>query len=111
MWYLHNEVVPACDGSGWIAEKSDHGDRKFGITRIRRFVITMKATQPLLNAGMNFGVLKSFDSAENTGPHRESTSWGRGTGKLSEKEWNTFGYHVGCGNLGEYPHADFHCGN
>ena len=38
MWYLHNEVV-------WQTP------RKFNISRIMRLKVTMKATQPLIDAG------------------------------------------------------------
>jgi hypothetical protein len=110
LWYLHNECIFTCDGSGFMASGGKFGDRKFGITRIRRFKVTLKATSPLLRKGMNFGVLKSFDSGEATGPHRNGTGWGKDTGYFSEPEWNEYGYNPGCGYLGLFPHVDWPTG-
>lgn len=104
MWYLHNEVVKTCDGTGFLASATAVGDRKFQIDLIRRVKITMKTTLPLKSAGMNFGPLQSFDSGETTGPHLYSATDGVGTGWASVKEWEQFGYNVGCGYLGDWPH-------
>jgi hypothetical protein len=104
LWYLHNEVVKTCDGSGFLASGGAPGDRKFGIALIRRVKITMKTTLPLKAAGMKFGPLQSFDSGETTGPHLYSALDGVGTGFVSTKEWADFGFNVGCGYLGEWPH-------
>eukprot|EP00929_Paragymnodinium_shiwhaense_P021888 TRINITY_DN14149_c0_g2_i1.p2 TRINITY_DN14149_c0_g2~~TRINITY_DN14149_c0_g2_i1.p2 ORF type:complete len:305 (-),score=60.45 TRINITY_DN14149_c0_g2_i1:232-1146(-) len=84
LWYMHNEVVTHCP-------------RKFGISRLLRYKVTMRATAPLLAKGMNFGVLYSFDSGRNSGP----CNW-------HGEEWDRYGYFVGCAYLGKYPHQDFH---
>jgi len=110
LWYLHNECIFTCKGEGFMSNTGKWGDRKFGRDRIRRFKLTMKATQPLLDKGMHFSVLKSFDSGENTGPHRGESRWGPGTGPLSVPEWNEFGFTVGCGIIGEFPHQDWSSG-
>jgi len=93
MWYLHNEVIGTKSFEGHL------GERRFGISRIRRFKITHKATQPLFDRKMNFGVKESFDYGKATGPFR------RGAGS-SAPEWNQFGFNIGCDYLGEYPHQD-----
>lgn len=80
MWYLQNEVVSGVYGAGM----------KFGITRIRRIKIQMKATQPLLDEGMNFGVRVAFDSGQCTGPN-------------CDFDWKKYGFNVGCNNLGDFP--------
>eukprot|EP00929_Paragymnodinium_shiwhaense_P024090 TRINITY_DN14932_c0_g1_i2.p1 TRINITY_DN14932_c0_g1~~TRINITY_DN14932_c0_g1_i2.p1 ORF type:complete len:412 (-),score=80.70 TRINITY_DN14932_c0_g1_i2:328-1563(-) len=110
LWYLHNEVIFTCDGSGFDAGNGKWGDRKFAIDRIKRYKITMKATEPLRRKGMNFAVLKSFDSGEDTGPHRIANNDGHKSGYLSDPEWGEFGFNVGCGNLGEFPHQDWTSG-
>eukprot|EP00415_Alexandrium_ostenfeldii_P001244 UN1244 len=84
MWYLQNEIV-----------SGDYGyDDRFGISRIIRFKIHMKATQPLVDKGMNFGVRVAFD-------------FGLCTGPTCSYDWNAYGYNVGCNNLGEYPYPKF----
>lgn len=61
LWYLHNEIV-------W----HEHG--RYGtyfsspVTRIIKVRVQTKATQPLFEMGMNFGVLNTYDSGECTGP-------------------------------------------
>lgn len=61
LWYLHNEIV-------W------HKEGRYGtyfsspVTRILKLRVQMRATQPLLDLGMNFGVMNTFDSGECTGP-------------------------------------------
>lgn len=114
MWYLHNEVIGTCNGrysvEGAKTKAAGHGPlgaRKFNIDRIRRFKVRMKATTPLIRKGMNFGVLKSFDKGEATGPHRGSALHGAGTGALSTGEWEEYGFSPGCANIGEFPHQDF----
>jgi len=84
MWYLQNEVVSGVYGPGM----------KFGITRIIRFKVTMKATQPLLDKNMNFGVRVAFDSAQCTGP-------------ACAYDWQTYGYNVGCNKLGDWPFPQY----
>lgn len=84
MWYLQNEVVSGAYGPGV----------KFGIARILRLKVTMKATQPLLDRKLNFGLRVAFDSAKCAGPHCEYV-------------WATFGYNVGCNKFGSYPYPAF----
>lgn len=79
MWYLQHEVVTVTP-------------RKFGITRIIRLKVQTKATQPLLNRGMNFGVRFAFDSGTCTGPFN------------CTEAWEKYGYFVGCNSLGDFPY-------
>jgi hypothetical protein len=114
LWYLHHEVVIQYP-------------RKFHISRIVRFKIQMRATQPLLDLGINFGPRMAFDSGQCTGPHvcgRDPTAseprpsfcgggflrqYDANITDVSGKpfngsyEYSKFGYNVGCNNLGEYP--------
>eukprot|EP00438_Fugacium_kawagutii_P015918 Skav217899 [mRNA] locus=scaffold795:41368:50503:+ [translate_table: standard] len=78
MWYLHNEVV-------WQTP------RKFNISRVYRHKIMVRATQPLLDLGMNFGVRFAYDAAQCTGP------WN------CDNYFEKYGYFVGCNNLGMFP--------
>jgi len=112
LWYLHNECIFTCTGEGFLAKAGKLGDRKFGIDRIRRFKLTMKATAPLkAKTGRDFSVLKSFDAGENTGPHRNANGkFGVGTGKMSIPEYSEFGFPVGCGYIGRFPHEDWQSG-
>mmetsp|Transcript_62060 Transcript_62060/g.171999 ORF Transcript_62060/g.171999 Transcript_62060/m.171999 type:complete len:419 (-) Transcript_62060:133-1389(-) len=71
IWYLHNEVVFACP-------------RKFNISRITRYRVTMRATKELFGQGRNFDGFAAFDKAKCTVP---------GCSKL---HWEPFGYVVGC---------------
>jgi len=105
LWYLHNEIVSTCRGDGTKQRK--WGDRKFSVGRMRRYKVTYVATQPIQRKGMSFGPLKSFDFGEATGPHRGSNSYGKDSGYLSAPEWDEFGYILGCGYLGEWPHQDW----
>lgn len=84
MWYIQNEVVSGDWGT----------TDKYGITRILRLKVQMKATQPLLDRGMNFGVRVAFDYGQCTGP-------------TCSYDWRTFGYNVGCNLLGFYPFPKF----
>jgi len=93
LWYLHNEIVwhPNLMRSGtYFATKK---------TRVERFRVKVRATQPLFNLGMNFGVVNEFDWARCTGPYG-CTNFGR------------FGFTVGCeawnkttGN--DFPHSQW----
>jgi len=98
------EVVKTCTGEGFLAGGGSVGDRKFSISVIRRLKISMKTPLPLQNAGMKFGPLQSFDSGETTGPHLYSAQDGVGSGWTSTEEWEKFGYNVGCGYIGQWPH-------
>lgn len=100
LWYLQNEVIFTCNYGKW-------GARKFGITRIMRYKVSTKATAPMWEKGLNFGVKCSMDSGECTGPHQRTNTDGKGTGPLSAAQWNQFGYFVGCSRLGEWPHSEF----
>eukprot|EP00416_Gambierdiscus_australes_P034125 CAMPEP_0171106366 /NCGR_PEP_ID=MMETSP0766_2-20121228/64604_1 /TAXON_ID=439317 /ORGANISM="Gambierdiscus australes, Strain CAWD 149" /LENGTH=427 /DNA_ID=CAMNT_0011567451 /DNA_START=68 /DNA_END=1351 /DNA_ORIENTATION=+ len=89
LWYLHNEVVSCNYGDCQYA-------RRFGIDRIVRYVLRMRATTPLLQAGMNFGLRYAYDFAKCTGP------WD------CEKEYQKYGYFVGCNNLSSgFPFPNF----
>ncbi|CAJ1394467.1 unnamed protein product [Effrenium voratum] len=107
MWYLHNEVV-------------ERTPRKFGITKIIRFKVQTRATQPLWEKGMNFGVRFAFDSGQATGPFEcgrdkygpklcqgpfnRSFDVGMHNGSVvGAFEWDTYGYFVGCNKLGHFP--------
>mmetsp|Transcript_68035 Transcript_68035/g.142064 ORF Transcript_68035/g.142064 Transcript_68035/m.142064 type:complete len:559 (+) Transcript_68035:133-1809(+) len=80
MWYIHNEVV-SC-----VYQDCDNV-RRFGIDRIRRYKVQTKATQPLVDIGMNFGLRYAFDLGRCTGP------W------VCEDQFDKYGYFVGCNNL------------
>lgn len=80
MWYIHNEVV-SC------VYNDCQQVRRFGIDRIRRYKVSYRATQPLLDAGMHFGIRYAFDSGVCTGP------W------VCETQFAKYGYFVGCNKL------------
>lgn len=82
MWYLHNEIVR------WVP-------RRFGITRIVRFKIQYKPTQPMLQAGLNFGVRQAYDSGMCTGPGR------------CQKDYDDWGFFVGCNKVWQFPTWQF----
>lgn len=92
MWYLHNEVVWHDKGRSGTYFASP-------VTRILKFKVQMKATQPLLELGMNFGVLNTFDSGQCTGP------W-------ACDNFQKAGFTVGCetwepGAPSNFPHAQW----
>jgi len=85
VWYLQNEIVSGKWGPGV----------RFNVTRILRFKIQMRATQALLDRGMNFGVRVAFDSGKCTGP-------------ACDYMWSTFGYNIGCNKFeSRYPWPNF----
>jgi len=118
LWYLHHEVVVQYP-------------RKFGISKVVRYKVKTKATKPLWDKGMHFGVRMAFDKGEATGPFVCGRDWGNRTdtssgmpkpkfcngpwqesynvtsinGKTysSPFEWSQYGYFVGCNNLGNFP--------
>eukprot|EP00929_Paragymnodinium_shiwhaense_P046198 TRINITY_DN23519_c0_g1_i1.p1 TRINITY_DN23519_c0_g1~~TRINITY_DN23519_c0_g1_i1.p1 ORF type:complete len:520 (+),score=88.26 TRINITY_DN23519_c0_g1_i1:97-1656(+) len=88
MWYLHNEIVCHCP-------------RKNGVDRIVRYKVTTKATQPLYDKNMNFGIRHAFDFGKCTGP-----AW---LDKEPSDEvpcdfdtWDKYGYVVGCNDLNSH---------
>jgi len=85
LWYLSNEVMPRCP-------------KRYGISRIRRYKITTKASPELYARGMNFGVRYSYDAGKCTG---SNIRW---LGPCSST-WDRFGYVVGCNNFRDhYPY-------
>jgi len=118
LWYLHHEVVVQYP-------------RKFDISKIVRYKVSMKATNPLWNKGMNFGVRAAFDKGQATGPFACGREWQNRTntsagipepkfcngpwqtdynlsaldGRIYSEpyEWSEYGYFVGCNKLGEFP--------
>lgn len=71
MWYLHNEVVGSVP-------------RKFFITRILRYKITMRPASILYDhRKKNFGPFVAFDSGRCTVPHCDHI-------------WNSLGFNMGC---------------
>lgn len=79
MWYLHNEIV------------NNKGERRFGKTRIQRFKVSTKATRPMLDDGLQWGVRYAFDVGQCTGPWDCQSGFAR------------YGYFVGCNNVDEFP--------
>jgi len=111
LWYLHNEVV-------------ERTPRKFGITKIIRLKVQTRATQPLWEKGMNFGVRFAFDAGQATGPFEcgrdeygpklcqgafnSSYDVGMHNGSVTGAfEWDSYGYFVGCNNLGHFPFPNY----
>lgn len=109
LWYLHHEVVV-------------QAPRKFNIARIARFKVSMRATTPLLQMGMHFGVRFAFDRGQATGPfvcgknytvdppipevcagEFQASNATKVGAKSLPYEWEKYGYTVGCNNLGSYP--------
>lgn len=90
LWYLHNEIV-------W------HIPRRFGKTRVQRYKVQSRAPQALYNKGMNFGVRVAFDSGRCTGPY-----WRHSGLKTCAKDWDTYGFFIGCNNVGLFPTYQWH---
>lgn len=93
LWYLHNEIVwhPGLQRSGTAFSTPK--------TRIERFRVKVKATQPLWNLGMNFGVVNTFD-------------WGQCSGPYGCHNFAKFGFTVGCetwakGSMADFPHTQW----
>lgn len=89
MFYLHNEIV-------WHPTSRSGTNFDVAKTRITRYKVTTKATQPLVDLGMDFGVMNEFDLTQCTGPF-ECENFGR------------FGYAIGCedwqaGSPANFPH-------
>jgi len=87
LWYLHNEVVGHCP-------------RKFGITRVIRYKITMKPTEELQRSHSNFARLCHFDRGQCTGP------------ESSLNDYKKYGYVPGCDKpnhgVANYPDATWY---
>jgi len=79
LWYLHNEIV------------NNKGARRFAKTRIQRFRMAVRATQPLLDIGLHFGPRYAFDMGQCTGPWDSAEAFAR------------FGYFVGCNYVDRFP--------
>lgn len=93
LWYLHNEIVwhPGLQRSGTYFSTAK--------TRLERFRVKMRATQPLWGLGMNFGVVNEFDFTRCTGP-------------FGCHNFARFGFTVGCetwvkGSLSDFPHTQW----
>jgi len=92
MWYLHNEIV-------WH-EGGRHGTYfSHPVTRLSKYRIQMKATQPLYDLGMDFGVVNEFDSNQCSGP-------------FACENLQSYGGTVGCetwqrGNPNNFPHQQW----
>jgi len=84
LWYLHNEVIVA-------------RPRKFGITRIRRFKVQVAGTRALEDINATFGVRFAYDTQKCTG----AGPWA--SEEECNKQYNKYGYFVGCNSLGSYP--------
>lgn len=96
LWYLHNEIVVSHSG------KKGRTGTYFATrkTRIEKFKVQTKATQTLIDVGMNFGVMNPFDSGACTGPFD------------CNEQFDNYGYTVGCetwnpGSQSNYPHAQW----
>lgn len=76
IWYLDKKVFKG----------TYTPNNKFGITRILRLKVQMKATGALLELGMNFGMGVDFASGKCTEP-------------TCSLDWAKFGYNVGCSRL------------
>jgi len=64
--------------------------RKFGVTRILRYMVTMQNSQEFYETyPKQFGPFVAFDSAKCTAPHCDSI-------------WKKYGFVVGCQNLDRY---------
>mmetsp|Transcript_75952 Transcript_75952/g.170289 ORF Transcript_75952/g.170289 Transcript_75952/m.170289 type:complete len:375 (+) Transcript_75952:47-1171(+) len=71
MWYLHNEVVASVP-------------RKFNVTRILRYIVTMKSTQKLFDMShTQFGPYVAFDR-------------GQCTVQDCDAIWLKYGFNIGC---------------
>lgn len=92
LWYLHHEIVwhPKLQRSGSFFSSPK--------TRIERFKVSTKATQPLHDLGMNFGPVNAFDLTRCTGPYECSN-------------FKSYGYTVGCedwkGGAASFPHGQW----
>lgn len=82
IWYLAHEVV--------VTEPP-----KYGISRILRYKVQVKAPKRLHAAGMNFGVRYAYDHGLCTGP-----------GECGRR-YNEYGYFVGCNKLGDFPYPKY----
>jgi len=93
LWYLHNEIV-------WHKHMQRSGTYFSNTkTRVEKFRIKTRATEPLYQLGMNFGVVNTFDSTKCTGP-------------FDCYNFKNYGYTVGCENWEKdspsaFPHSQW----
>mmetsp|Transcript_24126 Transcript_24126/g.68299 ORF Transcript_24126/g.68299 Transcript_24126/m.68299 type:complete len:422 (+) Transcript_24126:2-1267(+) len=100
MWYLHNEVV-------WHENGRSGTYFSHPVSRIIKFKIQTRATQPLWDMGMNFGVFNAFDSGQCTGPFQCDNfekagfvvgceTWVAGDGSnFPHSQWNNLNHYAG----------------
>jgi len=99
MWYLHNEVV-------WHKEGRSGTYFSSPVTRILKFKIQYKPTQPLLDMGMHFSVFNAFDSGKCTGPFSCDNfakagyalgceTWVPGPSNFPHAQWNKLNFYEG----------------
>mmetsp|Transcript_1850 Transcript_1850/g.3867 ORF Transcript_1850/g.3867 Transcript_1850/m.3867 type:complete len:452 (+) Transcript_1850:197-1552(+) len=92
LWYLHNEIVvhPSLQRSGTFFATPK--------TRVEKYKVSTRATQPLYDKGMNFGVVNAFDLTKCTGP-------------FACYNFERYGYSVGCenweGGAASFPHGQW----
>lgn len=95
LWYLHNEIVihPGLQRSGTHFSNAK--------TRIERFRVQVRATEPVYALGMHFGVVNTFDLTKCTGP-------------FNCDNFRKFGYAVGCESWkvpSDFPHGQWNQAN
>jgi len=99
VWYLMNEVVT-------MYTAGVRCPRKFNISMIHRFKITMKSTPELFATGMNFGARFAYDTGKCMGrcfPKNMCT----GTDDC-DYHYKKYGYNPGCNNFYDhYPFPDY----
>jgi len=100
LWYLHNEII-------WHSEGRSGTYFSHPVTRLIKFKIQTRATQPLADMGMNFGVFNAFDSGECTGPFQCDNfqkvgyvvgceTWEAGSGSnFPHSQWNNLNHYKG----------------
>eukprot|EP00439_Symbiodinium_sp_Y106_P052608 s3598_g7.t1 len=92
MWYIQNEVVSGAYGSG----------NKFGIERVRRFKVSMKATQPLM-LGPQSCQTSSHARCKEVRHQFVDAEHGVNISSSAEIVRRHYGYNIGCNNLGSFP--------
>eukprot|EP00933_Yihiella_yeosuensis_P022475 TRINITY_DN17703_c0_g1_i2.p1 TRINITY_DN17703_c0_g1~~TRINITY_DN17703_c0_g1_i2.p1 ORF type:complete len:486 (-),score=72.24 TRINITY_DN17703_c0_g1_i2:33-1490(-) len=92
LFYLHNEII-------WHPKKRSGTFFSIPKTRIVRYKVQTRATQPLYDLGMDFGVMNAFDITQCTGPYKC-------------ENFERFGYTPGCenwikGSPANFPHEQW----